>query len=76
MGLILAILLMWTIGISFMINPANFGIGLTCVVESMLFVVIMWSNTYSVNELQEVRSCVDKEIIRHAWLQTKTNFIN
>ena len=73
--MILTILGAWTLGISFMIQPMSFGIGLTCVVECISIVILLWCNTYSVSKLQAVKAHVDDDIVKQAWLQTKTNML-
>lgn len=75
-AIVLGIFMMWALGTTFMLRPSNFGIGLTCIVECILFVSVLWSNTYSVSKLQEVKSCIDKDIVKQAWLHTKRNFVN
>jgi hypothetical protein len=75
-GSVVGIFMMWALGTTFMVSPCYFGIGVTCIVQCILFVMLLWCITYSVTNLQEVKSCVDKDIVKQAWLHTKKNFVN
>lgn len=68
-GLLLTLALLvvnfaWALLITFMVRPANLGISIGCIVECIMFVAIMWSNTYSTKNLQEVKGCIDKDIVK------------
>lgn len=67
-GTLITILASWSLGVTFMIRPMSFGIGLTCVVECITIVVLLWANTYSVSKLQAVKNHVDDDIVKQAWL--------
>lgn len=68
--------MIWALGTTFMVSPNNFGIAITCIVECIIFVCVLWANTSAVNHLYEIKSYVDKDIVKAAWLHTKKNFVN
>lgn len=75
-GLLIAIGCMWSLGVTFMIKPMNFGVALTCIVECIMFIYSMYCNTHSLAALAKVKSVVDRDIVKQAWLQSKTNLVN
>ena len=45
-------------------------------VECVSLVVLLWCNTYSVGKMQQIKGCIDDQIVKQAWLQTKTNMLH
>lgn len=67
--------LMWSIWTSIEITPSWLGVAMTCLIEAITVVVSLYViNTNNV-QYRQVRSFVDKLVIKQAWLDSKQNLV-